>query len=55
LREADLVIEQQPVLAAACQDVQTEAHFPQEGLRCFQATQLRHRQKSAGGEPIEGV
>ena len=35
LRDADLVVEQQPVLAPAGEHVQREAHLPQEGLgRC---------------------
>src|SRR3569833_1798824 len=49
------MIKQEPVFAPPRQDVQTEAHLPQEGLRCFQAAQLRNRQEPASGEAIERV
>ena len=44
LRDADLVVEQQPILAPARQHVQREAHLPEERLRLPQLAQL------AGGE-----
>ncbi len=40
LRDPDLVVEQQPVLGTAREDVQREAHAPQEGLAAFQPPQL---------------
>ena len=40
LRELDLVIEQQPVLAPAGEHVQAEAHLPEEGLRLLELAQL---------------
>ena len=40
LRELDLVVEQQPVLAPSGHDVQREAHLPQEGLRLLELAQF---------------
>ena len=55
LREADLVVEQQPVLVPSGEDVQAEAHLPQERLRLRQPPQLRGAQEPLGRESIEGV
>ena len=45
-RQADLVVEQQPVLAPPAREVQREAHPPQPGLRRFQLRELARRRGS---------
>src|ERR1700731_4398686 len=35
--------------------MQSEPYFPEEGLRLFEAAQLGYGQKSASGQPIQGV
>ena len=54
LRDPDLVVEQQPVLGAACQNVQGEAHAPQECLAALQAPQLPGGQELVFDELVEG-
>ncbi len=55
LREPDLVIEQQPVLATVGQHVQREADLPQERLRGLQLAQLALRQEAVLDQLIERV
>ena len=56
LREADLVIEQQAILAPPGEDVQAEAHLPQEGLRLLAGGAAPpRRQKAVRDEPVERV
>ncbi len=55
LRELDLVVEQQPVLAPAGEHVQTEPHFPQERLAGLELAQFLARQESVRHQFIEGV
>ena len=49
------MIEQQPVLVSPGEDVQAEAHLPQEGLRLLQPSQLRRCQESVGRESVEAL
>ncbi len=53
LRDADLVVEQQPVLAAPGDHVQGEAHLPQEGLRRAQLAQLARREETVLDQFVE--
>ena len=55
LRQADLVVEQQPVLAPPGEGVKPEAHLPQKRLRLLEAAQLRDREEPVGREPVEGL
>ena len=52
-REANLVVEQQAVLAPPAHEVQREAHPPQPGLRGFQLRELARRQEAGPGEFAE--
>ena len=53
LRETDLVIEQQSVLAPAGEHVQAEAHFPEERLRLLELAQLGGRQEAMRQEFVQ--
>ena len=53
--EADLVIEQQAILAPRGEGVQAEAHLPQKRLRLLQAPQLREREERVRRQAIEAV
>ena len=53
LRELDLVVEQQPVFTPAGEDVQSETHFPEEGLRLLELAQFRQRQESMRAQFVE--
>ena len=55
LRQADLVVEQQPVLAPAGQHVQREAHLPQERLRRVELAQLARGEEAVPDELVERV
>ncbi len=55
LRQPDLVVEQQPVLAPARDHVQPEARLPQEGLRRAQLAQLGGRQEAVVHQLVEGL
>ncbi len=55
VREADLVIEQQPVLAPAGDEMQRESDAPQPGLRRLELCEFAHRQESPAGEFLQRV
>ena len=55
LRELDLVVEQQPVLAPAGEHVQPEPYFPQERLARLELAQLLAGQKAVRHQLIERV
>ena len=55
LRQLDLVVEQQAVLASPGQHVQPEAHLPQEGLAGLQLAQLLAGQEAVRDQFIERV
>ena len=55
LRQPDLVVEQQPVLAPAGEHVQAEAHLPQEGLRLLEPAQLRRGEEAVRDQLVERV
>jgi len=51
--DADLVVEQQPVLAPPCDRVQRKSHFPQECLRLAQLAQFGRGQEAVGDQLVE--
>ena len=53
LRQTQLVIEEQPILAPAVERVQPEAHLPQEGLGLLQAPQFRLGEEAVGHQAVE--
>ena len=55
LRELDLIVEQQAVLAPAGEHVQPEAHLPEEGLARLELAQLLARQKAVRDQLIERI
>ena len=55
LGEADLVVEQQAVLAPRGEGVEAKAHLPQKRLRLLQAAQLRQREEPMRDQGIERV